>query len=192
MSIRTTTTTARRERTRAHARRDILEAAARVFARRGYAAATLAELARAAGYAAPSLYRYFGSKEEIFASLLAMVSAEVEEAFAAPVERGLPLPDRLASLLGRLRRIDEGRGEILDLLAARVDAGERQAHLQRLLEGWLQKNVGRRELRVPHPLAARAMAGVLLALRYDRGRAGSDPGPIAHLAADLVLHGVSA
>jgi len=190
MTIRMTTE--RRERTRAHARRDILEAAARVFARRGYAAATLAELARAAGYAAPSLYRYFGSKEEIFASLLALVSAEVEEAFAAPVERGLPLPERLASLLGRLRQIDEGRGEILDLLAARVDAGERQAHLQRLLEGWLQKNVGRRELRVPHPLAARAMAGVLLALRYDRGRTGSGPGPIAHLAADLVLHGVSA
>ena len=43
---------------------------------------SLAELARAAGYAAPSLYRYFGSKEEIFASLLAMVSAEVEEAAA--------------------------------------------------------------------------------------------------------------
>ena len=60
MTIRTST--ARRERVRERARRDILESAARVFARRGYAAATLAELAQASGYAAPSLYRYFGSK----------------------------------------------------------------------------------------------------------------------------------
>jgi AcrR family transcriptional regulator len=190
MTIRTSS--ARRERTRAHARRDILESSARVFARRGYAAATLAELARAAGYAAPSLYRYFGSKEEIFASLLALVTAEVEEAFDAPVDRALPLPERFASLLARLQKVAEGRGEVLDLLAAQVEEGERQARLQRLLEGWLQKHVGRRELRVPQPLAARVMAGVLLALRTDRGRTGSDPGTIAHLAADLVLHGVSA
>jgi AcrR family transcriptional regulator len=190
MTIRTST--ARRERTREHVRRDILESAARVFARRGYAAATLAELAEAAGYAAPSLYRYFGSKEEIFESLLALVSAEIQEVFDAPVDRAVPLPARLAALFGSLHRVARERGDTMDLLAAQVDAEERQAHLERLLETWLRRHVGRRELRVPLPLAARAMAGILFALRHGNGRTGTDPGQMASAAADLVLHGVSA
>jgi len=190
MTIRTST--ARRERTRERARRDILESAAQVFARRGYAAATLAELAEAAGYAAPSLYRYFGSKEEIFASLLALVSAELQEAFDAPVDRSQPLAARLGALFGALHQLAEGRRETLDLLAAHADAGERQAHFEALLERWLQKHVGRDELRVAPALAARVGAGILLALNQGRDRTGMTPGEMARVTADLVLHGVSA
>jgi AcrR family transcriptional regulator len=190
MTIRTST--ARRERTREHARRDILESAARVFARRGYAAATLAELAEAAGYAAPSLYRYFGSKEEIFESLIAMLSAEIQEVFDAPVDWRAPLPGRLTALIAALHRLAEGRGEILDLLAAQVDAGERQAHFEALLETWLRKHVGRSELRVSPALAARAAAGILLAHQHRQRRSRSTPAGSARAVADLLLHGVSA
>ena len=190
MTIRTSS--ARRERVRERARRDILESAARVFARRGYAAATLAELAQASGYAAPSLYRYFGSKEEIFDSLIALVSAELQEAFDAPVDRSLPLPARLSALFVALHHLAEGRRETLDLLAAHADFGERQVHLEGLLQAWLQKHVGRAELRVPPALAARVAAGILLALNHGRGRTGMTPGEMARVAADLILHGVSA
>ena len=190
MTIRTST--ARRERTRERARRDILEASAQVFARRGYAAATLAELAEAAGYAPPSLYRYFGSKEEIFESLIALVTAEIQGAFDAPVDRSAPLPARLANLFVALHRLAEGRGETLELLAAQVDAGERQARFEQLLEAWLRKHVGRAELRVPPALAARVVAGILLAHQHVRPRAGSSPAESARAIADLVLHGVSA
>ena len=190
MTIRNST--ARRERSRERARRDILESAARVFARRGYAAATLAELAEAAGYAAPSLYRYFGSKEEIFESLIALVSAEIQEAFDAPVDRSLPLPARLSALFVALHQLAEGRRETLDLLAAHADLGERQAHVEALLQAWLQKHVERAELRVPPALAARVAAGILLALNHGRGRTEMTPGEMARVAADLVLHGVSA
>jgi AcrR family transcriptional regulator len=189
MTLRSST--ARRERTRERARRDILDSAAHVFARRGYAAATLAELAESAGYAAPSLYRYFESKEQIFQSLLEMISAEVQEVFDAPVDRGLPLPERLAALLHALQRLAEGRRETLDLLASHGDAAERQAHLEGLIAAWLRRNVGRSELRVPPALAARVAAGILLALHHGRGSVGSTPARSAHLAADLVLHGVS-
>src|SRR5574341_676438 len=88
-----------RERAKQHARRDILLAAAGVFARRGYAAATLQELAEAAGFAAPSLYRYFRSKEEIFRSLVELVIGEVEATFQARVDRARPLGARLEGLL---------------------------------------------------------------------------------------------
>jgi AcrR family transcriptional regulator len=190
MSIRTSA--ARRERTREHARRDILESDARVFARRGYAAATLAELGQAAGYAAPSLYRYFGSKEEIFQSLLELVLAEVQEAFQAPVDRSLPLPERLSDLLVSLRRLAERRGETLDLLAAHGAPDERQAQLEKLIATWLRKHVGRSELRVAPGLAARVAAGILIALHHRQDRTGSAAVLSVQAVADLLLHGVSA
>ncbi len=80
----------RRERAREHARRDILLAAAGVFARRGFAAATLAQLAEAAGFAAPSLYRYFASKEEILRSLLEMLASEIAATFDDPKTPSMP------------------------------------------------------------------------------------------------------
>jgi AcrR family transcriptional regulator len=186
------TANARRARVRERARRDILESSARVFARRGFAAATLAELAEAAGYAAPSLYRYFRSKEEIFASLLELVSGEVEGAFAAPVDRTLPVADRVAALLEALDRIATGRGEILELIANQSDEETRCARLEELLVGWLRRNVARRELRFPQAIVAGLMAGILLSFRHGPGRLGDDPAGRAHLAADLILHGVSA
>ncbi len=185
-------TTARRARVRERARRDILESAGRVFARRGYAAATLAELAEAAGYAAPSLYRYFRSKEEIFESLLELVSDEIREAFDAPVDRTRPVAERLSALLVTLHRLSAERGELLELLAAQVDEGARCAHLEELIGGWLQRNVARRELRVPLPVAARVMAAILLTFRRGPVRPGGGAADAAHLAADLILHGVSA
>lgn len=47
-------------------RAEILEAALRVFSRRGYTAATNAEIAREAGVTAAALYYYFPSKEDLF------------------------------------------------------------------------------------------------------------------------------
>ena len=189
MTVRTST--ARRARAHDRARRDILESASRVFARRGYAAATLAELAEAAGYAAPSLYRYFGSKEEIFQSLLELVLAEVQEAFDAPADRKTPLRERVSALILALYRMAEGRRETLELLAIQGRADEQQAHLEGLIATWLRRNVGRAELRVSPVLAARVAAGILIALHHGRGPVDSTPARSAHLVADLVLHGVS-
>ena len=47
-------------------RREILDAAVRLFAEKGYAAVTNAEIAKEAGVTAPALYYYFSSKEELF------------------------------------------------------------------------------------------------------------------------------
>jgi AcrR family transcriptional regulator len=185
---------ARRARARERARQDILESSARVFARRGYAAATLAELAAAAGYAAPSLYRYFRSKEEIFASLLEKVSGEFRRTFEEPVDRSRPLGERLVALFLAQQRQAEGRREIFDLLIAHEDSG---AHLRRyegLLEAWLRRNAAPGELRVPPAVAARAATGILLSLRHGprAGRVGAPTRATARLAADLILNGVSA
>src|SRR5438309_9159964 len=46
-------------------RMQILAAAARIFARKGFDRATVTEIARAAGLAEGSIYNYFRSKEEL-------------------------------------------------------------------------------------------------------------------------------
>jgi AcrR family transcriptional regulator len=51
-------------------RETLLDAAIRVFARTPYRAAGTAEIAREAGVAEPTLYRYFDSKRELFLAAL--------------------------------------------------------------------------------------------------------------------------
>jgi AcrR family transcriptional regulator len=51
-------------------RQEILEAALKVFAAKGYAAATNADIAREAGVTAAALYYYFPSKAELFKAVL--------------------------------------------------------------------------------------------------------------------------
>ncbi len=49
---------------------EVLEAARRIFARLGYAAANVEEIAKEAGMAKGTIYLYFKSKEEVFAAVL--------------------------------------------------------------------------------------------------------------------------
>jgi len=65
---------------------DILEAAARVLQRRGYAAATTNRIAEAAGVSVGTLYEYFADKEAVFDALIqqqigAIVAAIRSEGF---------------------------------------------------------------------------------------------------------------
>lgn len=201
MPIRQTAT--RRERAREHARRDILLAASDVFARRGYAAATLAELADAAGFAAPSLYRYFASKEEIFRSIVDLVVREIDATFQAPVDRASPLAARLEALLrAQARTVDTFRsafdvlnGSPAELAAAAPELGSPRAGLdyyERRLAAWLRRNASQDELRHPLEVAARAFAGIAFAFRTCPG----DPTPPdpdqPRRIVDLALNGIAA
>ncbi|MFO0744466.1 MAG: helix-turn-helix domain-containing protein [Myxococcota bacterium] len=51
-------------------RQRILDAGLEVFAREGYASATMAHIARAAGLSTGNIYRYFATKEALFAAVL--------------------------------------------------------------------------------------------------------------------------
>lgn len=59
----------KRERTKLHNRRTILDAARRVFAELGYGATTVRDIVRATPLAAGTFYNYFRSKEEIFQAI---------------------------------------------------------------------------------------------------------------------------
>lgn len=60
----------RRERERARHRQEIMDAAVRVFARRGYASATLDEVAQEAEFSKGTLYLHFASKEDLLYNIL--------------------------------------------------------------------------------------------------------------------------
>lgn len=60
--------------------RRVEQAATRLFARRGYAATTVEDIAREAGVTKPMLYRHFESKRELCVALLEGHRAELVEA----------------------------------------------------------------------------------------------------------------
>jgi AcrR family transcriptional regulator len=85
---------ARRKLPRAERERQMLQVASRVFARRGFHAASMDEIARECGVTKPMLYAYFDSKEGLF---LAVVD-RTGKALVSAVERLLAEPDAHARL----------------------------------------------------------------------------------------------
>ena len=59
-----------RAETKARTREQLLDAAARVFAQKGFAGASVEEIAESAGYSTGALYSNFDSKEQLFLELL--------------------------------------------------------------------------------------------------------------------------
>jgi AcrR family transcriptional regulator len=76
----------------------MLDAAVRVFSRLGYHAASVDEIAEAAGISKPMVYAYLGTKEELFTACLHREGARLAEAIAAAAAAGastLPPEERL-------------------------------------------------------------------------------------------------
>jgi len=70
---------ARQSERHAEKYKKILDAAAAVFRRKGYAQATLADIARAAGTQAGSLYYYFQGREHLVGEVLAIAMLQTSE-----------------------------------------------------------------------------------------------------------------
>ena len=193
---------ARQAQARDRARREILLAAASAFARKGYEATTLADLAQATGYAAPSLYRYFEGKEAIFRSLLQLVKGELMATFDLPVDGEAPLRARLTALLRAQAQLSRDRREVFDLLMRErpgVGGGPTGLHAglllyQERMAAWLKAHTGRRELSCPVEDAARAVTGISHAF-HDCHLASDqqlDPDEQARRVVALLLDGVQA
>jgi len=116
------------ERTRAR----VLEAAASLFAERGYRATPLREVAARAGIREPSLYNHFAGKEALYVAVL---------------ERGLrPLLDRLLAHLSGGEDLLDLPEAMLGLLAERPEVARLMSHellhgggsLDPLLGDWMR------------------------------------------------------
>ncbi|MEV6591396.1 TetR/AcrR family transcriptional regulator [Streptomyces acidicola] len=73
-------------------RRQILEAAARCFARNGFHATSMQDVLKEAGLSAGAVYRYFAGKEELIAAVVNEVLEEIRSAFEEAARTSPPPP----------------------------------------------------------------------------------------------------
>jgi AcrR family transcriptional regulator len=88
----------------------MLRAAGEAFSTHGFHRSSMDEIARAAGVTKPMLYRYFGSKEKLYASYLRVTGHELIDRVRAPETRNQPPRARLrAGLKAFLTYVEEHR-----------------------------------------------------------------------------------
>jgi TetR/AcrR family transcriptional regulator, fatty acid metabolism regulator protein len=85
-------------------RRLILDAAVRVFARKGYHTSRVGDIAEEAGVAHGLLYHYFASKEELLETVFRETWSELLEAFARVEESEEPATEQLRQVAAILLR----------------------------------------------------------------------------------------
>jgi len=188
----------RRAREVERTRQDILEAAARVFAARGYHASTMQVIAREAGFTAASLYTYFPGKESIYAALVEAFGARILAVFEEPVPACLTFAQQLELLLQRQLQLVAEHADALRLMFdlgppqvdGRVDQSPRHylARSARFLE-----EASRGALRVDAAEAALLLHGLGHAhvLGWLVGGDALDPARMAARITDLFLHGAA-
>ena len=186
----------RRAREIERTRQDIVQAAARIFAQRGYHAATMQAIAREAGFTAASLYTYFASKDAIYGALVDDLAAVVMSVFDAPEPSDLTFRQRLELLLQRQITLAAARRDAIRLLFDMGPPQDRPGDDPRPRE-YLDRSArflaeaGQGELRIPPREAALLLRGVGhgLILSWLLDDAEIDPARQAAHLADLFLHG---
>jgi AcrR family transcriptional regulator len=136
----------RRARQAAATRTEILQAAEELFVARGYAGATVEEIANQAGVAVPTVYKAFGNKANILSELVAARMAGDDEGgdikdqawWREQLEE--PLASQQLELIARnARRIYERAGGVLDAVGAAAPSDQDVGEL------WAQVSKARRE-----------------------------------------------
>jgi AcrR family transcriptional regulator len=153
-------TPTRREREKAAHRSEILQAAVKVFARKGFTAATMEEIAQEAEFSKGAVYLHFASKEELLSTVL-MDAIEIavagireaipgtrslreemtevyrraaEFAFTHQFHFGASMPQHLclfSSLSEETHaRIEKTHDQMLELLRQRIDLAQQQGEVR--------------------------------------------------------------
>ncbi|WP_310725620.1 helix-turn-helix domain-containing protein [Streptomyces sp. N2A] len=163
-----------RAEAKARTRALLLDAAARVFARKGFTGASVEEIAETAGFSIGALYSNFGGKEALFLELLSHRQTDRIAEAAQTLDRHEPGTGEAAAELGRLlldvadKDIDFAplqaefwlyavrNPDVLDAMAANLRA-PRQA-----LEGVISTSLAQQG--APAEVSAEAVATVVAAL----------------------------
>ncbi len=94
----------------AQRREQLLDVAAQLFATRGYAGATTAQIAKEADVTEPIIYRHFKSKRDLFVALIERIGKQTLEQWESDLGKSENPAIRLARLLGENPMVSgEGR-----------------------------------------------------------------------------------
>ena len=111
-------------------RRQILDGARRVFFERGFEAASMDAITRAAGVSKATVYAYFPSKEDLIVALVTIEKREQAERFALPSDDQRPLAEVLAEL-GTRTLLAMARPEAVQRLRLAVGVAARMPEIGR-------------------------------------------------------------
>jgi AcrR family transcriptional regulator len=175
---------AKQERMREH----IFRAAAGEFARRGYRATTMQDIAHAAGFSAPSLYTYFAGKQEILSALGAFTQLRFDALFSELSPTGLNFEQQFELLLHRMvAYVGENRDAAAFLFMAEPEvqgaasAGGWQRGWEVIytrLTAWLEEHAHENDLggKPPH-MVANYLTGIILGafIRFYTGQVEEVP-----------------
>ena len=118
------------DRSSEQTRAALIEAATAVFARRGYAGASVSELVRAAGVTAPVLYHHFGDKAGLYHAVVARAYDVVLGALAEAAAGATTYPEALAALLAAAPEVHERNPQLGALVAVAPLAATLDAELR--------------------------------------------------------------
>ena len=148
----------------------MLEAASGLFGTSGYDAVQMDDVARAAGVGKPTLYRYFGSKEELFLEVLSEVLQQLQQTIEEVAARPLPPQESLALMIRTLVDTLGRQTEPLRLIAGdnpglahrlRIAFRHRRRPILELLRRVLERGVATRDFR---PLDLEVTPALLLGM----------------------------
>ena len=109
-------------------RRRILEAAVRAFARKGYHACRVGEIASEAGVAYGLVYHYFTSKDEILETIFRDTWTQMLTAIEAVEAEGIPAAEQLRKVAAIVLRTWKRDPDLVRVLVREVT---RSTHIQR-------------------------------------------------------------
>jgi TetR/AcrR family fatty acid metabolism transcriptional regulator len=183
-------------------RKRILRAAVKVFARKGYFAARVAEIARRAGVADGTIYLYFESKEALLVALFDEVMAEHLAKARREVAAASGAPARLLAIARHHLRVLGGNRELA--VVFQVELRQSTKFMERFTASWLQdyfalvgdvieqgQQEGSLRAELPRKLVAKALFGMLdeTVTSWILSGKHHDLEPLAAPVVDLLLRG---
>jgi TetR/AcrR family fatty acid metabolism transcriptional regulator len=171
----------RKERERQAHRGEILRAAEKVFAGKGFFQTTMSEIAHEAEFGTGTLYKYFKSKEELYFTLIDEKTEEINRLVNAELCRGTSVKERIKNVLNlefqfieknrdffRIYVSERSRFEwtVKDELGKKIH--EKMVTYIRHLARVLKEGVDRGELKPMEPLdMAHALTGIVNSLFFE-------------------------
>ena len=184
-------------------RAQILQAAAKLFADKGYAASSLSELAAAMNYSKGAIYNYFGSKQEIYDAIIIFTLTGLYETGAAAVRDTDAPPERLQRfMIAHARFLADNYDSFVTMLVGfsgmanaelKDDALKlRDAH-EGLLRAIIAAGIADGSFRAADPaVVGRAVLSLLSwMVRWFKPGGGKTADEVAQDYYDLILHGLA-
>jgi TetR/AcrR family fatty acid metabolism transcriptional regulator len=186
-------------------RQRILQAAARVFARKGYHGARVSEIARRADVADGTIYLYFRNKEDILVSLFDEVMIEHLRQAREELASVQGAPEKLRTIARRHLGLLGGNRDLA--VVFQVELRQSTKFMERFTASWLQdyfallgeiieEGQKERSLRadLPRKLVTKSFFGALdeMVTSWILSRRDYDLAEVAGPVVDLLLNGAAA